>query len=123
MIVRLCPSSRIFLAGLLALMMLPKGVAAEPVPTSGRNQELFFESRIRPLLIDNCLKCHGEEKQKGGLRLDSHAAILKGGKKGLVLTPGKPENSRLITAVTYKDPGFANAAGRSVERRAGEGAE
>src|SRR5665213_3974176 len=104
MIVKPPPFSRLLVACLLALVMLRGAAAQSPPPSHAQNQDLFFEARIRPLLIDNCLKCHGEEKQKGGLRLDSHAAILKGGKKGLVLTPGKPENSRLITAVTYKDP-------------------
>jgi hypothetical protein len=92
---------RLLLASLIAISPLRATAGAEP--THGRNQDLFFEARIRPLLIDNCLKCHGEEKQKGGLRLDSQAAILKGGKKGLILTPGQPENSRIIAAVTYKD--------------------
>ena len=39
----------------------------------------FFESKIRPVLIQNCYECHGPEKQKAGLRLDSRDAILKGG--------------------------------------------
>lgn len=58
---------------------------------------------MRPLLVDNCFECHSDKKQKGGLRLDSLAALLKGGKNGLVVTPGKPETSKLITAVLYKD--------------------
>jgi len=42
----------------------------------------FFERTIRPLLIENCQSCHGTEKQKGGLRMDSRAALLKGGNGG-----------------------------------------
>ena len=64
---------------------------------------MFFESNVRPLLIDNCLTCHSDKKQKGGLRLDSMAAILKGGKHGPAIVRGKPEDSRLISAVSYKD--------------------
>ena len=45
----------------------------------------FFESRIRPLLVDACLDCHGEKKQKGDLRLDSREAALKGA--DLILAP------------------------------------
>src|SRR5258706_7213297 len=39
----------------------------------------FFETSIRPLLAENCWQCHGEKKQKGELRLDSHAAVTRGG--------------------------------------------
>ncbi|MHC5542872.1 c-type cytochrome domain-containing protein, partial [Singulisphaera rosea] len=36
----------------------------------------FFESRVRPTLTDHCAKCHGAEKQKAGLRVDSRGALL-----------------------------------------------
>jgi len=84
-----------------ALLVSPRaGRAADTAPPK---QQQFFESQVRPLLADNCFSCHGEKKQKGGLRLDSAAALLKGGKHGVVLTPGKPEESKIITAVSYKD--------------------
>jgi mono/diheme cytochrome c family protein len=70
--------------------------AAEP----GSGPE-FFESRIRPLLVERCVECHGAKKQKGGLRLDSRAAWQKGGDSGAVIAPGDPESSLLITAVRY----------------------
>jgi mono/diheme cytochrome c family protein len=63
----------------------------------------FFERKIRPLLAENCYSCHGEEKQKGKLRLDSPAAIHVGGESGSVIVPGKPDESRMILAVSYKD--------------------
>ncbi len=63
--------------------------------------EQFFESQIRPLLISQCLSCHGEEKQSGGLRLDSREAILKGGDSGAALIPGDPAASHLIKAIRY----------------------
>jgi mono/diheme cytochrome c family protein len=65
-------------------------------------QEEFFESRIRPVLADNCLECHGAEKHKAGLRLDIKAAMLKGGEAGPVVVPGKPEESSLIEAIRYE---------------------
>ncbi len=58
-----------------------------------------FERRVRPLLVEKCLSCHGETKQFGGLRLDSRAALLKGGDKGAVIALGDPEHSRLMEAV------------------------
>lgn len=63
----------------------------------------FFESKIRPLLVDRCLECHGEKKQKGGLRLDSRAAWQQGGETGPAITPGNVDASLLIKAVRYAD--------------------
>src|SRR3954463_12860708 len=63
----------------------------------------FFEASIRPLLIENCYSCHGEKKQKGELRLDSRASAMRGGELGVVLIPGKPDDSLLIKAVRYAD--------------------
>lgn len=67
--------------------------------------EEFFESKIRPLLIEHCYECHSAEygKAKGGLRLDSREGWLKGGEGGPVITPGDPDHSRLIQAVRYHD--------------------
>ena len=63
--------------------------------------EQFFESQIRPLLIDKCIGCHGAEKQSGGLRLDSRDALLKGGDSGTAIVPGDAANSRIVQAVRY----------------------
>jgi hypothetical protein len=57
--------------------------------------EQFFESKVRPILANNCYACH-TGAQSGGLRLDSRAAILKGGKSGPAVVPGKPDESLLI---------------------------
>jgi len=72
--------------------------------TSGLAQEAeFFEKRIRPVLHENCLGCHGPEKQKGGLRLDSRPAMLEGGDSGPVIIPGQPEESLLLKAVRHTE--------------------
>ena len=63
----------------------------------------FFEKRIRPLLIERCVDCHGADYQESGLQLDSPEGLLKGGKAGPIVVPGKPEQSLLITAVGYQD--------------------
>jgi mono/diheme cytochrome c family protein len=59
----------------------------------------FFEARIRPVLVEHCVKCHGPEKARSGLRLDRGDLALKGGDGGPVILPGKPEESRLVEAV------------------------
>jgi len=63
----------------------------------------FFETRIRPILANNCYSCHAAS-QLGGLRLDSREAILKGGKSGAALVPGDPDKSILIQAVRQTNP-------------------
>jgi hypothetical protein len=65
----------------------------------------FFEKRIRPVLVDNCYKCHSASspKVKGGLLLDTKEGLLKGGDTGPAIVPGDPEKSLLIRAVRYTD--------------------
>ena len=75
--------------------------AAEPSLAPSAAQLEFFEKEIRPVLADHCYKCHGEKKQKSGLRLDSREFILKGGEVGPVVVPGKPEISRLILSINH----------------------
>jgi len=66
----------------------------------------FFENRIRPVLANNCYKCHStqSEKVKGGLLLDSRDGLLKGGENGPAIVPGNPDQSLLIKAIRYTDP-------------------
>jgi hypothetical protein len=89
------------LAPVLALLGLavPR-VVAGPAPDGND----FFESRVRPLLVENCHRCHSTAtKQRGNLLLDSRAGLLKGGDNGPAVVPGHPERSLLIKAVGYAD--------------------
>ena len=63
----------------------------------------FFESKIRPLLVARCQRCHGPEKQEASLRLDSRASILKGGDSGPAIVPHEPDQSLMIDAIRYGD--------------------
>lgn len=63
----------------------------------------FFEKRIRPLMVEHCQECHGEDKQKGGLRLDHQMGWQTGGDSGPALIPGKIDESLLWKAVSYTD--------------------
>src|SRR5271154_4369842 len=67
----------------------------EPDSNTQAAREHFFEQNVRPLLAEKCYSCHGDKKQKGGLRLDSIEAILKGGESGPAVVPGKPDDSLL----------------------------
>jgi Protein of unknown function (DUF1549)/Protein of unknown function (DUF1553)/Planctomycete cytochrome C len=91
--------------GVICLVLAADGSAANmpvsPVPTA--EQVRFFETRVRPVLVEHCDKCHGAKKQWAGLRLDSRAALLRGGDSGGAIVPGKPQESLLIRAVKHED--------------------
>jgi cytochrome c553 len=65
---------------------------------SAQTSDDLFEKKVRPQLLNKCVGCHGPEKSKGGLRLDA-VGITKGGERGTLLVPGKPDESLLIQAV------------------------
>ena len=75
----------------------------------------FYAQRIHPVLDAKCAVCHGGSTEKGGLRLDSYNALMKGGKDGAVVSIGKPEASLLITRVSLptNDTHFMPAEGRT----------
>lgn len=71
-------------------------------PALAAEQEAYFETYVRPVLVNKCYSCHAGAA-KGGLRMDSRKALLQGGKDGAVVVPGHPELSMLATAVHYGD--------------------
>ena len=64
----------------------------------------FFESHIRPVLVEHCYECHSGQSKvlKGGLRVDSRSALIKGGDSGEAVIPGKPAESPMIQAVRWE---------------------
>src|SRR5436190_3724681 len=86
-----------------AFLILLSGVRAFAADSPTAEQIRFFESSIRPVLVEHCLKCHGPEKQWSKFRVDSRAALLAGGDIGEAIVPGKPAESRLIQAVKHVD--------------------
>lgn len=63
----------------------------------------FFEQKVRPILVERCFACHSQAagKKKGGLVLDSRAALLRGGDSGPAVVPGQPDKSLLFHAVRH----------------------
>jgi hypothetical protein len=63
----------------------------------------FFESRIRPVLVEHCEECHSNTSDalRGGLRVDSREALLAGGDSGPAVVPGKPDESLLLAALRH----------------------
>jgi hypothetical protein len=70
-----------------------------------REDTAFFDAKIRPILTEQCYKCHSHsaDKIKAGLLLDSRDALLHGGNSGPAIVPGKPDESLLIQALRYTD--------------------
>jgi Protein of unknown function (DUF1549)/Protein of unknown function (DUF1553)/Planctomycete cytochrome C len=83
---------------------------------SGRTDESekleFFESKVRPLLVEHCYECHSEGAEakgtlKAGLQVDSLADLKKGGDSGPAIAPGDPAKSLIIEAVNYRNDDMA----------------
>lgn len=67
------------------------------------NADTLFENQIRPLLVENCIKCHGDKKAESSLRLDSRAALMQGGDNGPAIKPGNPKESLLVLVVSHQN--------------------
>ncbi|MBI3878230.1 MAG: hypothetical protein HY300_20095 [Verrucomicrobia bacterium] len=77
------------------------------LPPASDKKGLTYAKDIRPFFEASCLRCHGEERQRGGLRLDSLEAVLKGGEDGKILTPGDSKKSKIVIAVAQLDDEIA----------------
>ena len=64
---------------------------------------ISYENQILPILEKKCYRCHGPDKMKGELRLDSLAGIIKGGEYGAIVRFGEPEKSTMYLSTTYPD--------------------
>jgi hypothetical protein len=87
----------VVLLGLAMGLVGPAGPARGEAPRE--DAETRFELRIRPTLAGVCFPCHGGKKTGGGLRVDSRAALVKGGESGPAVLPGDPEVSLLVRAL------------------------
>lgn len=88
-----------FLCSVLLVSLLIENRSA----SGSEDREAFFEAKIRPVLVEVCLRCHGESKASAGLKVDSSQALVLGGESGAAIVPGKPEDSLLIRAVARHD--------------------
>ena len=84
---------------IIAFAILVAGVVSAPAEDAGG---AHFVEKVWPLLDSRCVSCHGPDKVKGGLRLDSREAVLKSGDSGQrAVVPGKPAESLLLQAVMH----------------------
>ncbi len=82
-------------------LIFAAGIANSPCALAQSDD--LFEKQVRPILANNCYACHGPNSGKGqaGLRLDSLAGLLEGGRSGAALVPGRPDKSLFILAVNH----------------------
>ncbi len=90
------------LARTFAALSVPLLAIVAAHATDGDSLELF-EKQVRPALVAHCIRCHGEKKQQGGLRLDSRDGWLVGGDSGPAIVPGNPAESLLVSALKYEN--------------------
>ena len=98
----ICPLKRCLTAlpaVLITLAALPLPCQQPPSEPFSPDAIRFFENEVRPVLLNNCASCHNAKLLTSGLSLESREDILKGGSRGEAVSPGLPEESRLIQAV------------------------
>ena len=88
------------LSWLLAVVVAAPGASRAADPAGAD----FFESKIRPILVEHCYACHSadaadQKKLKGGLKLDTAEALRKGGDSGVPFVEGKPADSLIVKAL------------------------
>jgi hypothetical protein len=95
------PPRRAGAGGLLALLLVGGSVAA-----ASPAEEKHFEEKVRPVLVQHCYGCHSAQarKSRGGLRVDSRDALLRGGDSGPAVVPGRPQDSLLLQALRHQGP-------------------
>ena len=82
---------------LCLLLLLSCGICA----ADARKDEAHFERHVRPVLLEHCSACHGQEIQEGDLRVDSREALLQGGSRGPAIQPGDGNGSLLVAVVRH----------------------
>jgi mono/diheme cytochrome c family protein len=90
-------------AALVSLAAEPKMPDLSKLPPAAERKGVTYAKDIKPIFEKSCFKCHGPEKQKGDLRVDSLEALLKGSEHGKVVVPGKVDKSPLLWAVARLD--------------------
>lgn len=99
----------------LSVAFAPLAVAAvlwQPAPVAARltaggvdpASVEFYTQNVQPILKNNCYRCHGAPNHRGGLTMDTQAAMMKGGHDGPVIVPGDPAKSLLVTLIRHEGP-------------------
>lgn len=98
---RTAASLAVVVAGLVSATIgavLAQEVPVEPIRviTLNRKEPVSFEKEIYPILEDKCISCHAGPVKSGGLDMSSYEGLMKGGKRGPAIQPGRPNDSLLV---------------------------
>jgi mono/diheme cytochrome c family protein len=89
------------IAGSFAAEKSKSSVDVSKLPPVSTQKDVAYEKDIKPIFEKSCVSCHGPEKAKGKLRLDSLPAVLKGGEDGKVVEAGNSAGSVLIANIAH----------------------
>jgi hypothetical protein len=94
----------LYLSAAFALLAGTTPVAAQQGKVSATVRMVDYQRDIQPMLARTCYGCHGPSKFSGNLRVDSVPAMLKGGRSGPAIVPGKGTDSLLVKKSDENDP-------------------
>jgi len=94
-------------------------VDLDKLPAPAKKTGLTYETDVKPLFEASCVRCHGAERQRGGLRLDNLEGAIKGAKEGKVILPKNSRQSVLVVAVAQIDDELAMPPKRGGRPRGG----
>jgi hypothetical protein len=96
---------RVFVGASVTALAVLAGVGTRGVSAQdGANKPAYYMEKVRPILVENCAKCHLDMNHKGGLSLQTKESTLKGGRDGVVVVPGDPANSMLVKLIRHEGP-------------------
>ena len=84
--------------GVAGISLAAFAAKPQPQPQDAASPE-FYTSQVQPILQKNCYTCHAGDAHRGGLAIDTHDALMKGGNDGPAVVPGDPDKSLLIQLV------------------------
>jgi cytochrome c len=91
-------------AGVMATAVLAGSGLRSVSAQAGANTPAYYTEKVKPILLTNCGKCHFDVNHKGGLSLATKASTMKGGRDGVVIVPGDPDNSVLVKLINHNGP-------------------
>ncbi len=99
----LTPFTAAYIAACAVLAADAPPTPSQSSPQTSPEHIAFFESKIRPLLLQRCVECHSDDNPESELSLESRAGLMRGGKLGQAIVPTKPKESLLISAVNHDE--------------------
>lgn len=87
-----------------ALFARSSGAAQSAAQPAAEATPEYYTEHVQPIFQANCYRCHAGLNHRGGLQLDTREGILRGGKKGVVIVPGHPEQSLLVALIRHEGP-------------------